>query len=211
MSQIGLPFDWQEQGGQGRFITGEANRLALAHIERWRDWPIPISILSGPPRSGKSALGRHFAALSGGVVIEDANRQPNETLFHRWNIARDSGVPLLLIAREAPELWTVALPDLRSRLAAAPHVRIGEPDDALMLALIETGLAQAGSAYAPDVPVWLARRIERSYAALAAALDQLNRASLAAARKISIASAKETLQNSHLFSIEDDETGQELH
>ncbi|RXR31044.1 HdaA/DnaA family protein [Sphingobium fluviale] len=203
MSQIGLPFDWQEQGGQGQFIAGEANRIALAHIESWRSWPIPISILSGPPRSGKTALARHFATISGGVVIDEANRQPNEALFHQWNIARDSGVPLLLIAREAPELWTVALPDLRSRLAAAPHVRIEEPDDALMLALIETGLAQAGSAYAPDVPEWLSRRIERSYAALAAALDQLNRASLAAARKISIASAKEALQNSHLFSIED--------
>ncbi|MDQ4419610.1 chromosomal replication initiator DnaA [Sphingobium sp. DEHP117] len=208
MSQIGLPFDWQEQGGQGQFIVGDANRLALDHIERWRDWPIPISILSGPPRSGKSALGRHFAGLSGGVVMDDANRQPNETLFHQWNIARDTGVPLLLIAREAPELWTVALPDLRSRLAAAPHVRIAEPDDALMLSLIETGLAAAGSAYAPDVPEWLARRIERSYAALASTLDVLNRASLASARKISVASAKEALQNSHLFPIERDETGQ---
>ena len=203
MSQIGLPFDWQEQGGQGQFIAGEANRLALAHIEAWRGWPIPISILSGPPRSGKTALGRHFEAISGGVVIDDANRQPNEALFHQWNIARDSGVPLLLIAREAPELWTVPLPDLRSRLAAAPHVRIEQPDDALMLMLIETGLARAGSAYAPDVPDWLARRIERSYAALEAALEQLNRASLATARKISVASAKEALQNGHLFSIED--------
>lgn len=202
MSQIGLPFDWQRQGGQEQFIAGEANRLALAHIERWRTWSIPISVLSGPPLSGKTVLGSHFEMSSGGVVIDNASRQPPDMLFHRWNIARDSGVPLLLIAREAPERWTVSLPDLRSRLAAVPHVRIEEPDDALMRALIETGLARAGSAYAADVPEWLSRRIERSYAALAMALELLNRASLASSRKISIASAKETLQNSHLFPIE---------
>lgn len=202
MSQIGLPFDWQEQGGQGQFISGEANRLALAHIERWREWPIPISVLSGPPLSGKSTLGRHFETISGGSVIDNANRQAQDMLFHQWNVARDSGVPLLLIAREAPENWTISLPDLRSRLAAVPHVRIEEPDDVLMRALIETGLARAGSAYAPDVPEWIARRLERSYAAVASALDTLNRASIASSRKISVASAKEALQNCHLFPIE---------
>lgn len=201
MSQIGLPFDWQEQGGQGQFIPGEANQLALAHIERWREWPIPISVLSGPPLSGKTTLGRHFETISGGSVIDNANRQPQDMLFHKWNVARDSGVPLLLIAREASEHWTVSLPDLKSRLAAVPHVRIEEPDDALMRALIETGLARAGSAYAADVPEWIARRLERSYAAVASALNTLNRASIASSRKISIASAKEMLLNCHISPI----------
>lgn len=209
MSQIGLPFDWQERGGEAPFIAGEANRLALAHIERWREWPIPISVLSGPPRSGKSVLGQYFAALSGGTVIDEATSESDDTLFHRWNIARDSGVPLLLIACEPPEGWRVMLPDLRSRLAAAPHLRIEEPDDALLRALLETGLARAGSAYAPDVPEWLSRHMERSYAALASTLDTLNRTSLSSGRKISIASTKEALHNSHIFSIEGDETGQE--
>lgn len=205
MSQIGLPFDWQERGGEAPFIAGEANRLALAHIERWREWPIPISVLSGPARAGKTALGRHFAAISGGTVIDEADAQAEDMLFHRWNEARDSGVPLLLITDKAQGEWQVALPDLRSRLAAAPHVRIEEPDNALMRALIETGLARAGSAFAADVPEWIARRLERSYAAVAAALDVLNRASIESARKISVISAKEMLQNCHLLPIEDED------
>jgi chromosomal replication initiation ATPase DnaA len=105
----------------------------------------------------------------------------------------------------APGEWQVALPDLRSRLAAAPHVRIEEPDNALMRALIETGLARAGSAFAADVPEWIARRLERSYAAVAAALDVLNRASIESARKISVISAKEMLQNCHLLPIEEED------
>ncbi len=193
MSQIGLPFDWAGQARAGHFILSDANRLAAGHIERWRDWPVPISILSGPPRSGKTTLGRHFADISGGEVIDNAQRVANHELFHRWNIARDGGRPLLLISREAPQSWTVTLPDLRSRLAAAPHVSIAEPDDALMRALIEGGLARAGSAYAPDVPEWLARRVERSYGAVAMLLDELNRLSLASSRKISVPFVKEAL------------------
>lgn len=203
MSQIGLPFDWAGQVRAGDFLVSDANEAAFRHIEGWRSWPVPIAILSGPARSGKSALGRHFAAISGGQVIEDADREDNVALFHQWNLARDSGRPLLLIAREAPERWTVTLPDLRSRLAAAPHLRLAEPDDALVRTLIASGLEQAGSAFAPDLPQWLARRIERSYASVAAVLDYLNRFSLASSRKISIAAAKEALQRAGFLPILD--------
>ena len=206
MSQIGLPFAWGEQAGPGEFIVADANRLAARHVAQWREWPIPISILSGPPRSGKSLLGRHFATISGGTVIEDANHRDNQALFHAWNSARDSGIPLLLIAREAPQNWTVSLPDLRSRLAAAPHVRIEEPDEALVIALIETGLGQAGSAFAADVPAWLARRIERSYSGTAELLHHLNALSLASGRKISVATAKEALQRTGFLPIEEEDS-----
>ncbi|GLT00067.1 regulatory inactivation of DnaA Hda protein [Sphingobium jiangsuense] len=204
-NQIGLPFDWQAQARTGSFLVSEANRLAQRHVERWSDWPIPISVLSGPARSGRSTLGRHFVALSGGLLIDDADRAEERQLFHQWNIARDSGRPLLLIGREAPALWPVELPDLKSRLAAAPHVRIGDPDDALIRQLIETGLAQAGSAYVADVPEWLARRVERSYAAVAEMLVRLNRLSLEASRRISVPFLKEALQMQHFSPIVGDD------
>lgn len=206
MSQIGLPFDWAGQAHTGNFLVSEANEAAFRHIGNWRGWPIPISVLSGPPQSGKSILAQHFLDISGGTVVDQADRQENVALFHQWNMARDSGRPLLLVARGAPESWTVPLPDLRSRLVAAPHVRLAEPDDALVRALIETGLAQAGSAYAPDLPAWLARRIERSYAAVADALERLNRFSLAAGRKISIPMAKEALRDSGFLPIVADDS-----
>ena len=201
MSQIGLPFDWARQISEGGFLAGDANMLALRHIEGWRDWPLPISILSGPARSGKSLLGRYFTDISGGTVIDDAQGQADDALFHAWNIARDSGTPLLLISRDAPDAWPVTLPDLRSRLAAAAHVRIAEPDDRLMQALIESGLAQGGAAFSADVPAWLARRTERSYAAIAALLEWLNTLSLASLRKISVPLLKEEMQNSGFLHI----------
>jgi chromosomal replication initiation ATPase DnaA len=199
-SQISLPFDWTDQSGHD-FLVSDANALAVRHLERWQDWPVQTSVLSGPPRSGRSTLARLFAQSSGGTVIDDAEGAGDEALFHAWNRAQLDRRPLLLVSGQAPQHWTVALPDLRSRLAAAPHVRIGEPDEALMLALIERGLGAMGATWSPDVPEWLHRRIERSYAALAGVIGCLNAASLSSNRKISVSFAKEALQRAGFLPI----------
>lgn len=201
MSQISLPFDWTGEGGAAEFLVSEANAMAVRHLEGWEGWPIHAGIVSGPPRSGKSTLGRHFERLSGGSVIDDADRAGDEPLFHAWNRAQVQHRPLLLISQFPPQQWNVALPDLRSRLAAAPHVRIEEPDEGLVLALIERGLIRAGAAWAPDLPLWLHSRIERSYSAVAAVLECLTTASLSSGRKISVPYAREALQNAGLLPI----------
>lgn len=200
MSQISLPFDWQGDAN-GDFLVSDANRIAVAHLERWRDWPMSVSVLTGPPLSGRSTLARHFAAMSGGTVIDDAQGSDEHRLFHAWNAAQTARRPLLLVGQTPPATWTVALPDLRSRLAAAPHVAIAEPDEALARALIARGFDRAGAGYATDVPDWLMRRIERSYGGLAAVIRLLDRAALSSGRKISVAMAKEALQSAGFLPI----------
>src|SRR3546814_2219301 len=136
------------------------------------------TIVTCPPRSGRSTRGRLFVRKTGGRVVDDARQADEVALFHAWNDAQTGHYPLLLIADAPPAQWVIALPDLRSRLAAAPNVAIEEPDDALALALIEKGLADCGAAWSPDLPGWLLRRIERSYAAIASVIDLLNDVSL---------------------------------
>ncbi|AUW58865.1 chromosomal replication initiator DnaA [Sphingobium sp. SCG-1] len=203
MSQISLPFDWSghDASAVNSFLISDANQLAVRHLERWREWPVAASVLSGPPRSGRSILGRQFARLSGGTVIDDAERAGDETLFHAWNRAQLNKQPLLLIAQAQPQNWTVALPDLRSRLMAMPHLRIEEPDDALIRALIERGLASGGAPWSLDIVDWLHRRIERSYAAIAEVMGYLNAQSLSQRRKISVPFAKEALQGAGFLPI----------
>lgn len=189
--QIGLPLDWSRPDAE--FLVSEANALAVRHLDHRATWPVRTSILIGPPRSGRTTLARRFARDTGGSFIDDVEGQADDILFHAWNHAQESGEPLLLVATRPPEQWDVTLPDLRSRLAASPVVALAEPDDGLALALIERGLEQAGSAYSRDLPAFLHARIERSYAAIAAALAALNDASLSSNRKISVAFAKEIL------------------
>lgn len=194
MSQISLPFEWPGRGSDEEFLVSAANRLAVQHLEGWRDWPLSVSVLVGPPKSGRSILGRRFAAMSGGSVIDDAEGQDERALFNAWNDALTQRKPLLMIAGAPPTQWGVALPDLRSRLAAAPYVAIAQPDEPLARALIERGLSRAGASYSADLPEWLLRRIERSYAAIAAVTRLLDDAALSSGRKISVVMAKEALQ-----------------
>lgn len=194
MNQISLPFD-RSDAGEAHFLVSDANRIAVDHLERWRDWPIAVSILIGPARSGRSTLARHFARASGGTVIDDAQGSDEHKLFHAWNAAQTERRPLLMVAHDAPMTWNVALPDLQSRLAAAPHVAIAEPDEALARALIVRAFDRAGAGYSPDLPDWLLRRIERSYAAIAQATRLLDEAALSSGRKISIPMAKQALQS----------------
>ena len=201
MSQIGLPFEWAEDKGGRDFVVSDANAIAVRHLESWRDWPVMTSILSGPPRSGRSTLGRLFAAMSGGTVIDDAEGAGDEPLFHAWNAAQLERRPLLMIARHPSAQWTVALPDLKSRLAAAPQVRIEEPDDILVRTLLERGLTRAGTDWAPDLADWLGRRIERSYATVTGVIDSLNAASIAQARRMTVPFARETLQRAGFLPI----------
>ena len=201
MSQISLPFEWPGQGTDGDFLVSDANRIAVRHLEGWRDWPLATSVLTGPPLSGRSMLGRRFALMSGGSVIDDAQGRDEQMLFNAWNDAQTNRRPLLLIGTAPPMHWPVALPDLRSRLAAAPHVAIAEPDEPLARALIDGALARMGASYAADLPDWLLRRIERSYAAIAQVTGLLNDAALSSGRKISVAMAKEALQGAGFLPI----------
>ncbi|MDO7834529.1 chromosomal replication initiator DnaA [Sphingobium sp. HBC34] len=199
MSQISLPFDWHGATGHGAsgtgdFLVSDANRLAVAHLERWRDWPLSVGVLIGPPLSGRSTLARHFARRSGGDIIDDAQGVDDHRLFHAWNEAQTTRRPLLMVGTMPPVCWAVTLPDLASRLAAVPHVAIGQPDEALAHALICRAFDRAGASYAPDVPDWLLRRVERRYDALAQVTGLLDRAALSSGRKISVAMAKEALQ-----------------
>ena len=201
MRQISLPFDRPDRASGEDFLVSDANRIAVRHLENWREWPLSISVLSGPSLSGRSTLGRHFVAQSGGTMIDDAQGQDEQALFNAWNDAQTARRPLLLIADAPPAQWQVALPDLRSRLAAAPHVALEQPDEALARALIDRSLASAGASYAADLPQWLLRRIERSYAAIAAVTRLLDEAALSSGRKISAAMAKDVLQGAGFLPI----------
>jgi chromosomal replication initiation ATPase DnaA len=162
-------------------------------LEHWATWPVRTAVLAGPPKSGRSLLGRIFAARSGGAVIDDAETVDEEALFHAWNRAQEERRPLLLIAAAVPPTWPIALPDLRSRLAASPTATIDAPEEALMAALFERGFARRHLDARADLIAWLTARTERSHTAVIETIDRLDRAALAGRRRLTIPLARETL------------------
>lgn len=199
MTQLALPMAWGERGEAERLLVTNGNAEALALVRDWSRWPSPATLLVGPPRSGRSLIGRLFTTESGGTLVDDADRHDETVLFNLWNEARDSGRALLLIAREAPPLWAVTLPDLRTRLATAAVARIAPPDEADMAALIANGLERAGSAFAPGLPEFIARRVTRCYETVDRAVGALNAESLASGRKLTIAAARSVLGSAGLM------------
>jgi chromosomal replication initiation ATPase DnaA len=192
MNQFALPLGWAAEE-QGEFLVVESNARAVRMLEHWATWPVRTAVLAGPPKSGRSLLARIFAARSGGSVIDDAETVDEEALFHAWNRAQEERRPLLLIAAAVPPTWPIALPDLRSRLAASPTATIDAPEEALMAALFERGFARRHLDARADLIAWLTARTERSHTAVIETIDRLDRAALAGRRRLTIPLARETL------------------
>src|SRR6266851_7939365 len=157
MTQLAIDLPHRPALGRADFLVSGCNEAALGWIERWPDWPAPALILHGPPGSGKSHLAELWRARAGGVLIagaalpqhqpselagrravalDNAEGTPEEALLHLYNCCAEAGANLLVVPREAPAAWPIALPDLASRLRATPSVAIHPPDDALLAAVL---------------------------------------------------------------------------
>ena len=199
MAQIALPLDWPVADRDEDFLVSDANRAAFDHFKRWSLWPVMATILTGPRKSGRSLLGRIFVRKTGGRLFDDAEDHEEESLFHAWNEAQGRRKPLLIIADAPPPAWEIKLPDLKSRLAATPHVHIEEPDDALLGDLIVKLLADRGVAAPPELAEYLIPRIERSYVAVQRVVDSLDRVMLLQHRRMTVPMARRALVESGLI------------
>ena len=193
MSQIALPLDWPAGDKEEDYLVSHANQPLIRHFEHWSLWPVMATILTGPRKSGRSLLGRIFATKSGGELIDNAESADEEAIFHAWNRAQERRRPLILIANAPPPTWAVRLPDLRSRLAATPVVRIEEPDDILVGQLIEKLCHARGLAAPPELVHYLVPRIERSYFGVHRAVDALDELAYAQRQRLTVPLARKAL------------------
>jgi chromosomal replication initiation ATPase DnaA len=204
-----LTLDLPHRAAQGAedFLVSNCNRAAVRLIDSWPDWQETVQLLTGPAASGKTHLVRVWQALSGArtlypsgldigfidslgagtpLAVEDADRSgyDEKALFHLLNLAREKRLFVLLTARVPPARWKVALPDLASRLNAAPVVEIGAPDDGLLRTVLLKQFADRQLDIDPKVLEFMALRIDRSLEAAARAVEAVDRAALATGRKI---------------------------
>ena len=197
--QIALPFDWPQSAGDSRLILSDANRNAFEHFHRWSLWPVKATILTGPPRSGRSLLARSFIERVGGRLFDDAERGDEEELFHAWNSAQDSGRPLVIVADQAPPMWEITLPDLRTRLAVTPVTTIGLPDDALFSALIQTFFADRGLHIPAEALRFMADRLQRDYWTAERAVEAIDRLVLSERARLSLPTVRRALAEAKMI------------
>lgn len=214
MTQLAIDLPFQPALEAADFLVSGCNRAAHTQIERWPDWPGRSLALYGPAQCGKSHLARLWIARCGGrlvqgmvldalsppelaalpgVAIDNAETAPERALLHLHNCCRETGAFLLIVARQPPSRWPIALPDLASRLRAMLAVGIDPPDDALLASLLVKHFADRQIRVAPAVIDFAVRRIERSFAAAAEFVEALDRAALGAGRPIGIGLVRRVL------------------
>jgi hypothetical protein len=191
--QIALPLDWPQSERDARFIVSDANREAFDHFRNFSMWPVKATILTGPRRSGRTLLARNFVERVGGRLFDEADQRDEEELFHAWNQAQDTGRPLIMVADEAPPAWAPRLPDLKTRLAITPVVRIDHPDDALFTALIQLHFADRGLHIPADALRFMGERLHRDYWTIERAVETVDRYAIAERARLSLPTIRRAL------------------
>jgi chromosomal replication initiation ATPase DnaA len=204
------------------FLIAPCNTEAVTWIERWPEWPGTALALVGPAGAGKTHLATIFAARAGAVsiapsalatidpiavlgsahdaVIDEPERMLSERaamegLFHLYNRLAAIKGHLLLVGRNAPSRWSVALPDPASRLVTATVAEIAAPDDALLAAVLSKLFADRQLRPSTDVIRYILARIERSPAALANFVAEVDRRALALGRAVTVALVSDTVRD----------------
>ncbi len=184
--QIALPLDWPQAGDAERFILGDANRTAFEHFRTWSTWPVKATLLTGPRRSGRSLLARHFVERVKGRLFDNAEGHDEESIFHAWNAAQESGRPVVIVADDVPPDWSIRLPDLRTRLAITPVTTIGQPDDKLFAGIVQLLFADRGLYLPPEAMAYVTSRVERSYFTAERVVEAVDRFAIAERARLTL-------------------------
>lgn len=117
-----------------------------------------------------------------------------EALFHLYNKVRDNDKTILLIAsKQSLSSLSIKLPDLRSRLAWGLVTQLNELSDELKIKSLQQHANKRGFDLPTSVGQFLIKRCARNMHDLHHILDLLDKASLAAQRKITVPFVKTIL------------------
>jgi len=183
--QLPLDLESGDRYSRDRFIATTELAATMGVLLHPDQWLSPHLILLGPSGSGKTHLGHIFAAQTHGrfltagetrnldfsalesvsYVIDDADKASEDALFHLFNHVQKTGQQLVLLTENQPIAWNVGLPDLSSRLNAMRIITLPEPDENLLVAILNKLFAQRAISPSPDLIDYIVRRMDRSVSA----------------------------------------------
>ena len=164
--QIPLDLRPSHSSSFSTFIVSDCNADAVKAVRSWPDWPAPILMLIGPKGTGKSHMGKAWAAETGGMLIDDADNYDEAELFAIMNEALNGNIQgLLLASRCAPQEWTIRIPDLRSRLVNTSLAFLNEHDDTILEPVLRRLFEERGRQVSQDLIEYLLKYQERTIAA----------------------------------------------
>ena len=218
--QLTLELGHTPAQGEADFLVGEGNALAHGRIMAFPHWPDPVTLVTGPPKSGKSHLARIFADRSGArfagiedlkslateggiapVIVEDVDRLDYDEagLFHLLNQSMRERRPILLTAREDIANWPLATDDVRSRARRAAAYTLELTDDIQLSQMFVKLFGDRQIKVDPKIIFYLVARMERSAEEVVILADLMDRLALAKGTAITRSIAADALDRRRAY------------
>jgi len=155
---------------------------------------VPMATAAGQVRQVLAGLDAARLLALDGIDRVLGARDDEVALFDFHNRARAAGASVVYAATAALPSLPVGLPDLRSRLAQCTQLALPSLDDAGRRVVLRQRAERRGLLLDEAVLEFLLRRVGRDLATLTALLDRIDRASLAAQRRVTIPFLRGLLQ-----------------
>ncbi|MCZ4272937.1 hypothetical protein [Maritalea porphyrae] len=210
--QLVLDLPVETAMGEADFVVGAGNKNAYDHFLVANEWPAQVSVLFGPPKSGKTHLAGIWAKHMGALSIEKNDKWPDylesdllvehadllwmgETaLFNLLNQAMRSEFRVVLTASLHPNEWALQTNDVRSRLRLAHSVEIAALDDAHLMHLFVKLFDDRQVQVEPSLISYILPRMERSPAQVVALVEKMDELALSRGKAITKRVAAEALE-----------------
>jgi DnaA family protein len=175
------------EGARG---TGKSHLLratcAEADAQGRRVAYLPLEALRGRLRDAMELVaGRDLVAIDGLEAIA-GERGDEVALFDLHNRARGDGIGLLYAAEATPAELGFVLPDLVSRLAQCHRIALSPLDDDGRREVLRLRARHRGVAFDDAAIEWMLTRCSRDLSDLSESFERLDRASLAAQRRLTV-------------------------
>ena len=182
---------------EGAHGTGKSHLLratcAEADAQGRRVAYLPLDALRGRLRDAMELVaGRDLVAIDGLEAIA-GEREDEIALFDLHNRARAEGIALLYAAVAAPMALEFVLPDLVSRLSQCHRIALSPLGDDGRREVLRLRARHRGVAFDEAAIDWLLTRCSRDLSDLSAIFERLDRASLAAQRRLTVPFLRDVL------------------
>ena len=183
------------EGAEG---SGKSHLLLAAcrdaHEAGLRARYLPVAAFAGAVGSVIDGVDANALVAIDGIEAAASSRTDCEALFHLHNRLRDAGRTVIYGSRLPAGDAAWALPDLRSRLGQCLRVSLDVLDDDGRREALRRRAERRGLELDDAVLDWLFRRVDRDLKSLTALLDRLDRAALAAQRKLTVPFLRQVIE-----------------
>ena len=214
--QLLLDFKFKKNYLNSDYYLSSSNKEAYNHITSWPKWFKKTINLCGEKFSGKSHLASIFEKKTTcikvfskdftnetlqdfktkqALIIEDFEQNISENLLYTiFNIAEQENKYLLITSLNPLNKYNFKLPDLISRVNNCLIVKINNPDDDLIYALLIKNFSDRQINIDKKLVEYIIKRIDRSYEKIFLFIHKIDKISLKKGKPINLVSIKEALK-----------------